>query len=83
MRVRRLPERGRYDREAIDTVLDAGLVAHLGLVSDGQPLVIPTLHARIDDHVADARVLGNLQDLRPGFAAIGRLVQSALATRRP
>ena len=51
VRVRRLPERGRYDREAIDTVLDAGLVAHLGLVSDGQPLVIPTLHARIDDHV--------------------------------
>ena len=49
--MRRLPERGRYDREAIDTVLDAGLVAHLGLVSDGQPLVIPTLHARIDDHV--------------------------------
>ena len=29
-RVRRLPERGRYDREAIDAVLDAGLVAHLG-----------------------------------------------------
>jgi len=51
VRVRRLPERGRYDREAIDTVLDAGLVAHLGLVSDGQPLVIPTVHARIDDHV--------------------------------
>jgi len=49
--VRRLPERGRYDREAIDGVLDAALVAHLGFVSDGQPYVIPTLHARIDDHV--------------------------------
>jgi nitroimidazol reductase NimA-like FMN-containing flavoprotein (pyridoxamine 5'-phosphate oxidase superfamily) len=46
-----LAERGRYDREAIDSVLDAGLVAHLGLVSDGQPFVIPTLHARVDDHV--------------------------------
>ena len=50
-RVRRLPERGRYDREAIDAVLDAGLVAHLGFVADGQPFVIPTLHARVDDHV--------------------------------
>src|ERR1044072_7218065 len=44
-RVRRLPERGLYDREAIDAVLDAGLVAHLGFVPEGQPFVIPTLHA--------------------------------------
>lgn len=50
-RVRRLPERGRYDRQAIDAVLDAGLVAHLGFVSDGQPYVIPTLHARVGDEV--------------------------------
>lgn len=50
-RVRRLPERGRYDRQAIDAVLDAALVAHLGFVSDGQPFVIPTLHARVGDEV--------------------------------
>ena len=50
-RVRRLPERGRYDHEAIESVLDAALVAHLGFVSDGQPFVIPTLHARVDDRV--------------------------------
>jgi nitroimidazol reductase NimA-like FMN-containing flavoprotein (pyridoxamine 5'-phosphate oxidase superfamily) len=51
VRVRRLHERARYDREAIDAVLDAGLVAHLGLVSEGQPYVIPTLQARVDDQV--------------------------------
>jgi hypothetical protein len=51
VRVRRLPERGRYDSGSIDAVLDAGLVAHLGFVIDGQPYVIPTLHARIDDQV--------------------------------
>jgi nitroimidazol reductase NimA-like FMN-containing flavoprotein (pyridoxamine 5'-phosphate oxidase superfamily) len=50
-RVRRLHERARYDREAIDSVLDAGLVAHLGFVSEEQPFVIPTLHARIGDDV--------------------------------
>jgi nitroimidazol reductase NimA-like FMN-containing flavoprotein (pyridoxamine 5'-phosphate oxidase superfamily) len=50
-RVRRLHERARYDREAIDGVLDAGLVAHLGFVEDGQPFVIPTLHARVGDEV--------------------------------
>ena len=36
---------------AIDAVLDAGLVAHLGFVHDGQPFVIPTLHARLGDRV--------------------------------
>jgi uncharacterized protein len=50
-RVRRVNERARYDREAIDAVLDAGLLAHLGFVDDGQPYVIPTLHARIDDQL--------------------------------
>jgi nitroimidazol reductase NimA-like FMN-containing flavoprotein (pyridoxamine 5'-phosphate oxidase superfamily) len=50
-RVRRLPERGVYDRSAIDGVLDAGLVAHLGFVHEEQPFVIPTLHARLGDRV--------------------------------
>lgn len=50
-RVRRVHERARYDREAVDAVLDAGLVAHLGVVSNGQPFVIPTLHARLGDAV--------------------------------
>lgn len=50
-RVRRLSERARYDREAIDAVLDAALVAHLGFVQEGQPFVIPTLHARLGDDV--------------------------------
>jgi uncharacterized protein len=50
-RVRRVHERACYDREAIDAVLDAGLVAHLGFAVDGQPFVIPTLHARVDDRV--------------------------------
>lgn len=50
-RVRRHPERGLYDRDTIDAVLDAALVAHLGFVSDGQPFVIPTLHARVGNRV--------------------------------
>jgi uncharacterized protein len=46
-RVRRLPDRAAYDAETIAAILDAGVVAHLGLVVDGQPYVIPTLHARV------------------------------------
>ncbi len=48
-RVKRVHDRAAYDRGTIDAVLDAALVCHLGFVQDGQPYVIPTLHARIDD----------------------------------
>jgi nitroimidazol reductase NimA-like FMN-containing flavoprotein (pyridoxamine 5'-phosphate oxidase superfamily) len=50
-RVRRLPKRAAYDAATIAAVLDAGIVAHLGFVVDGQPYVIPTLHARVGDAV--------------------------------
>jgi hypothetical protein len=52
VRVRRKRERGTYDRAAIDAILDEALIAHLGIVDDeGQPFVIPTLHARAGDVV--------------------------------
>ena len=50
-RVRRIPDNARYDRATIDTILDEALVAHLGFAHDGQPFVIPTLHARVGDLV--------------------------------
>src|ERR1700742_617956 len=50
-RVRRAPKRADYERETIDAILDEALVAHLGFVADGQPYVIPTLHARVGDEV--------------------------------
>ena len=49
--VRRLPERGRYDRETIAAILDEGLVCQVGFVDDGQPFVIPSVYARLDDRV--------------------------------
>ncbi len=52
VRLRRKRERGSYDRDAIDAILDEALIAHLGIVDDqGQPFVIPTLHARSGDVV--------------------------------
>lgn len=50
-RVRRAPKRAEYERETIDAILDEAVVAHLGFVADGQPFVIPTLHARVGDEV--------------------------------
>jgi uncharacterized protein len=51
LRVKREPQRGVYDRETIDAILDEALVCHLGFAVDGQPYVIPTLHARVGDRL--------------------------------
>jgi nitroimidazol reductase NimA-like FMN-containing flavoprotein (pyridoxamine 5'-phosphate oxidase superfamily) len=48
-RVRRHPERGLYEREVIAAILDEALFCHVGFVVDGQPFVIPTIHARAGD----------------------------------
>jgi nitroimidazol reductase NimA-like FMN-containing flavoprotein (pyridoxamine 5'-phosphate oxidase superfamily) len=45
-RVRQLADKARYDRDTVYRVLDAGLVAHVGLVQDGAPVVVPMLYGR-------------------------------------
>ena len=47
--VRRHPERGSYDREAIYAIFDEAVFCHVGFAVDGQPFVIPTIHARVGD----------------------------------
>jgi uncharacterized protein len=46
-----MPARADYDRETIDAILDEALVAHVGFAVEGQPYVIPTLHARVGNSV--------------------------------
>lgn len=50
-RIRRVPQRGAYDRATIEAILDEALIAHVGFAVDGQPYVIPMLLARIGDRV--------------------------------
>jgi nitroimidazol reductase NimA-like FMN-containing flavoprotein (pyridoxamine 5'-phosphate oxidase superfamily) len=50
-KVRRLAERGRYDWDTIHSILDEGLVCHLGFAVDGRPWVMPTTYARVDHHL--------------------------------
>ena len=50
-RVRRNPSRGTHDRAVIDAVLDEAPICHLGIVDDGQPFVLPTIHARVGDEL--------------------------------
>jgi nitroimidazol reductase NimA-like FMN-containing flavoprotein (pyridoxamine 5'-phosphate oxidase superfamily) len=51
IRIKREPQRGRYDRETVEAILDEALISHVGFAVDGQPFVIPTLHARVGDVV--------------------------------
>jgi nitroimidazol reductase NimA-like FMN-containing flavoprotein (pyridoxamine 5'-phosphate oxidase superfamily) len=50
-KVRRLHERGRYDRDAVFAILDATLFCHIGYVIDGQPYVTPTGYWRVGDRL--------------------------------
>ena len=49
--LKRLPERGEYDRAVIDRILDEAVICHLGFSVDGQPFVLPTIHGRLGDTV--------------------------------
>ncbi|MFI5907336.1 bifunctional pyridoxamine 5'-phosphate oxidase family protein/GNAT family N-acetyltransferase [Dactylosporangium sp. NPDC051541] len=46
---RRLPERASYDAELVHAVLDEAYVCHVSYVADGEPRVLPTLHARVGE----------------------------------
>jgi nitroimidazol reductase NimA-like FMN-containing flavoprotein (pyridoxamine 5'-phosphate oxidase superfamily) len=64
-KVKRLPDRGKYDRETIYPILDEAFICHVGFVIDGQPYVIPTGFARIGDDLyihgsSASRMLRNL-----------------------
>jgi nitroimidazol reductase NimA-like FMN-containing flavoprotein (pyridoxamine 5'-phosphate oxidase superfamily) len=48
-RINRKPARGQYDRDTIYPILAEALICYVGFVDDGQPVVIPTLHARVGD----------------------------------
>jgi nitroimidazol reductase NimA-like FMN-containing flavoprotein (pyridoxamine 5'-phosphate oxidase superfamily) len=50
--VHRIPERGVYERDTIDAILDEALICHVSWVDpDGGPRCLPTIHARVGDTV--------------------------------
>jgi nitroimidazol reductase NimA-like FMN-containing flavoprotein (pyridoxamine 5'-phosphate oxidase superfamily) len=71
----RLPNRGSYDSEAINAVLDAAFLAHVGFQVNGQPLVIPTLYGREEDKLylhgsAASRMLRELETGVPACVCV-------------
>ncbi|MFN0278990.1 MAG: pyridoxamine 5'-phosphate oxidase family protein [Pyrinomonadaceae bacterium] len=64
-RLKRLPKRGHFERETINSILDEAFICHVGFAVDGQPYVIPTGFARVGDDVyihgsSASRMLKNL-----------------------
>jgi nitroimidazol reductase NimA-like FMN-containing flavoprotein (pyridoxamine 5'-phosphate oxidase superfamily) len=64
-RVVRESDRGVYDRDTVNRILDEGFLCHVGFVADGQPFVIPTSYGRDGDVLyihgsAASRMLRNL-----------------------
>lgn len=45
-KVRQLREKAAYDTATVHAVLDAALVAHVGFVQDGAPVVVPMIFGR-------------------------------------
>ena len=66
--VKRVPMRGVYDRSVVHAILDEGFIAHLGVVVDGSPRVIPFVYTRIGDFLYLHGSTGNrvLRGLKEG-----------------
>jgi uncharacterized protein len=48
-KVRRKPDRGKYDWDTIHAILDQAFVCHVGFIADGMPVVVPTNYVRVGD----------------------------------
>jgi len=49
--VRQLRDKAAYDKKTVHAILDAGLLAHVAFVQDGQPVVVPMLYGRSDETI--------------------------------
>lgn len=58
-KVRRLPDRARFDRAIVDEVLDEAYLAHVGFAMDGEPRVLPMTYGRDGDVVYLHGAVGN------------------------
>ena len=45
-KVRQLKDKARYDEASVHEILDAGIVAHVAFVQDGNPVVVPMIYGR-------------------------------------
>ena len=66
-KLKRIPDRGNFDRETIYSILDEGFICHVGFTANGQTFVIPTSYGRDGDEVyihgaSVSRMMKNLSE---------------------
>jgi nitroimidazol reductase NimA-like FMN-containing flavoprotein (pyridoxamine 5'-phosphate oxidase superfamily) len=76
--ITRLAEKASVDRGLLDALLDESRIAHVALVADGAPVVIPTAAARDDDRLlihgsTGSRWMRLLAEGAPASAAVTAL----------
>ena len=59
VRVRRFAARARYERSEVLGILDAGLIAHVGVSTPDGPVVLPMAYGRDDEHLYLHGAVGN------------------------
>lgn len=82
--MRRRADRGAYDRETINGILDREFICQIGFVHEGYPVVIPTLYGREGDflyfHGANAsRMLKTMEQGLPISLNVTRTTGLVLA----
>jgi len=48
-KVRRKPDRARYERQTVYDILDQAFVCHVAFIADSMPFVVPTNYVRVGD----------------------------------
>ncbi len=66
-KLKRAVDRGSYDRDVVNAIIDEAYICHVGFAVDGQPYVVPTIHARVGDQLylhgsAASRMLRTIRD---------------------
>ncbi len=64
----RRTDRSNYDRANIHAVLDEGMMAHVGFIDDGRPIVVPMIYGRIEDtlYIHGAKAARFAKAMAPG-----------------
>lgn len=77
-RLKRRPQRGSYDRDVLNSILDESFLCHVAFTHEGQPAVIPTVYARGGDflfiHGARANRMLNAM-IEPGCGSCVSVMQ--------
>ena len=69
--INRKPKRAHYDKKTLYSIIDSALICHVSYIHDGEPRVIPTAFARVENEIFihGSRVAGNIKALATGIMA--------------